>query len=119
MAQRREQGEAAEQRARRHLESLGLRFVRANYQCRRGEIDLIMRERDTLVFVEVRQRRHTAFGGALASVTHAKQRRIILTAQHYLQRMRLDAPVRFDVVAIEADRELHWIRDAFRADGYD
>ncbi len=114
----RKQGEAAERRARLHLESLGLRFVCANYHCRMGEIDLIMREKEAIVFVEVRQRKHSAYGGALASVTPRKQKRIIQAARHYLQKTAIDAPARFDVVAIESGQRLHWIRDAFRADDY-
>ena len=88
-------------------EHLGLPRVRG------AEIDLILRERDgTLVFCEVRARRGTGHGGAAASVTPAKQRRIVRAASHYLMRFPQPPPCRFDVVAIDAD-QLHWIQAAF------
>lgn len=118
MALRRDQGDAAERRALDHLQHQGLRLLASNYHCRAGEIDLVMRDHDYLVFVEVRQRSNPRFGGPLASVDAAKQRRLVATAQHYLQSTGTDAPARFDVVAIDADNRLEWVRDAFRADGY-
>lgn len=111
-------GARAEERALAYLERQGLALVVRNYRCKGGEIDLIMREADgTLVFVEVRQRASRAFGGAAASVTPAKQRRILLAAEHYLaaQAEPGAAPrCRLDVVALEPGR-LEWIRDAFDA----
>lgn len=112
------QGARAEGRALAHLERHGLALVVRNYRCKGGEIDLIMREADgTLIFVEVRQRASRTFGGAAASVTPAKQRRILLAAEHYLaaQAEQGGAPrCRLDVVALEPGR-LEWIRDAFDA----
>jgi len=114
-------GRNAEHRARRYLESKGLAFVEANYHCRSGEIDLIMREQSTVVFVEVRYRKNEEFGGALESIDFAKQRRLRLTAEHYLQRHRIgdEQPCRFDVVLVtgdsgrrQADSGIDWIRDA-------
>lgn len=106
-------------RALAHLERAGLRLVERNYRLaggphrRAGEVDLIMRDRDgTLVFVEVRQRRSTAHGGAAASVSWAKRQRIIRAAQHYLMRLATPPPCRFDVVAIDGER-LEWLRAAF------
>ncbi|APZ42133.1 YraN family protein [Acidihalobacter ferrooxydans] len=116
MAWRRERGDAAERRALAHLRRQGLRLLASNYQCRAGEIDLVMRDGAHLVFVEVRQRSNPRFGGALASVDAAKQRRLVATARHYLHTTGADAPARFDVVAIDAADTLQWIRDAFRAD---
>lgn len=106
-------GLAAERRAARYLTERGLALLATNYRCRFGEIDLIMRDREQLVFVEVRLRRHGGFGGALESVDHRKQRRIGLAARHYLQRERLDAPCRFDVVGIDGEDRIEWLRDAF------
>jgi putative endonuclease len=85
-----------------------------NVGSRLGEIDLIMCDGDSLVFIEVRQRTRHAFGGAAASVTAAKQRRLQRQAQHYLLSRFGDRwpPCRFDVIAIEAD-VIHWIRNAF------
>jgi putative endonuclease len=82
---------------------------------RAGEVDLVMRERDgTLVFVEVRARSSAGFGGAAASVTATKQRRLLFAAQHYLQRLANLPPCRFDVVAVEGG-QIEWIRAAFDA----
>lgn len=119
--QRRHFGNHQEQLAARYLQSCGLRRVCSNYQCRLGEIDLIMRDGETLVFVEVRYRRHFHYGGAAASVGRGKQRRLWRCAQHYLLARGLGnrLPCRFDVLAISPPGEgcepvFHWIRDAFR-----
>ena len=109
-------GRQAEESAARHLERQGLRVVARNHRCRGGEIDLVCRDGKTLVFVEVRQRRNRHFGGAAASITVAKQRRIILAAQHFLAAQgQSDAPCRFDCVLIEGTAPPEWIRDAFHA----
>ncbi|MGB6217303.1 MAG: YraN family protein [Castellaniella sp.] len=113
------QGHAAEARAARHLEAHGVRILAANLRCRAGEIDLVAREGALLLFIEVRERRNPAFGGAAASVNRPKQTRLIRAARHFLPRLaRLHfggaAPAcRFDVVAFEADGP-RWIRDAFQ-----
>lgn len=116
MTLRRDRGRAAERLALDYLQRQGLRLRTRNYYCRAGEIDLIMNDGDSLVFVEVRQRSNPRFGGALASVDAAKQRRLITTARHYLQATGCDAPARFDVVAIDAGGTPQWVRDAFSAD---
>lgn len=114
-------GDAAEDRALAHLLDQGLTLVRRNYRVARGpgarggEIDLILRERDgTLVFAEVRARRAGAHGGAAASIGPAKQRSLVLAAQHYLLTQRVVPPCRFDVIAIDAGR-IEWLRGAFDA----
>ncbi|TCV93826.1 putative endonuclease [Luteibacter rhizovicinus] len=114
---RRAAGDRCEARARTFLEGQGLTFVEANYQTRCGEIDLVMREGDTLVFVEVRYRSGRAFGGAAASVTASKQQKLIRAASFYLLRYPRDAqrPCRFDVVAFEGDAPPDWHRGAFDA----
>lgn len=126
-------GAAGEAAALAHLQAAGLKLVTRNFKSPGrggGEVDLIMREPDgTLVFVEVRQRAHAAFGGAAASVGWAKQRRIIFAARHYLQRLSSLPPCRFDVVALQGtgvgaaqalgDKlSIQWIRGAFDASGY-
>lgn len=93
-------GRNAESRARRFLEARGLKFIEANYRCRPGEIDLVMRDRATLVFVEVRYRKNDDFGGALESIDARKQSKLRAAAEHYLQRRRIGSPCRFDVVLI-------------------
>jgi putative endonuclease len=107
-------GRAAERRAEQWLQRAGLRTVSRNYRCRGGEIDLVMRDDEVLVFVEVRFRRHAAFGGALASVDERKRRRLAVAAAHYLQHERWQGPCRFDVVGLDAfSQRPDWIRDAF------
>ncbi len=107
-------GREAENAAAAHLEKHGLRLVERNFRVRGGEIDLICRDGATLVFVEVRQRSRSDFGGAAASITPAKQRRIILAARHYLAG-KADCDCRFDCVLLDGDR-LEWLRHAFAAD---
>jgi len=110
-------GSAHEALACEYLQQQGLRLIQKNYLCRCGEIDLIMQERDTLVFVEVRFRRQNRFGSASESVTVTKQRKLIKTAQQYLQRFgKTNSPARFDVVAISGngtDPMIDWIVNAF------
>lgn len=106
----------AEHAAATFLQSKGLRLIAQNYHCRFGEIDLVMQEGKTLVFVEVRMRSNTAFGGAASSITPQKQQKLILTAQHYLQQHG-NAPCRFDVVLISGKQaeQIEWITNAFSA----
>lgn len=115
-----DRGRAAEERACRHLTAAGLRLLERNFHSRRGEIDLVMREGGTLVFVEVRYRRSNRFGSGAESVDGRKMARILAAARHYLQLHpeAADGPCRFDVVAIgpgTGDRAIDWIRDAFDA----
>ncbi len=111
-------GDAAEVAALAHLQAAGLRLAVRNYRTPGrggGEIDLIMRERDgTLVFVEVRSRKGVSHGGAAASVSATKQRRIIFAARSYLMRLPSLPPCRFDVVSVEAGR-IEWLKAAFDA----
>ncbi len=116
-----QKGQEAEDRACRYLQAQGLTLVQRNYRLaggphrRGGEIDLIMHTPDgTLVFVEVRARTQARQGGAAASVTVHKQRRIVRAAQHYLMRWRQWPPCRFDVVALDGDI-LAWWPGAFEA----
>jgi putative endonuclease len=113
-----QKGDAAEDRALRHLQTQGLELVQRNYRTPGrggGEIDLVMRDANgTLVFVEVRQRGSSQHGGAFASVSVAKQRRIVFAARYYLLKLRHVPPCRFDVVAVEGDH-LQWLKAAFDA----
>lgn len=112
-------GFAAEQQACAYLLKQGLHWVESNYSCRWGEIDLIMRENNYLVFVEVRVRASRSFGGAAASVNDNKQRKLIKTATHYLVTKKIydKQPVRFDVLGFEGkESEIVWIRNAFGQD---
>ncbi len=107
-------GDAAEARALGFLVERGLRLVARNVASRLGEIDLVMRDGDTLVFVEVRSRARRDFGGAAASVGPDKQRRLRREAQRYLVASFGDRwpACRFDVCALEGT-SIDWIRDAF------
>jgi putative endonuclease len=111
-------GDAGEDEALAYLQARGLRLLQRNYRTPGrggGEIDLIMQSTDgTVVFVEVRKRSRTDHGGAAASIGHAKQRRIVFAAHHYLLRWRQLPPARFDVVTIEATGP-QWLQAAFDA----
>ncbi|AHY41830.1 YraN family protein [Stutzerimonas decontaminans] len=111
-------GRSAEALALSYLCGKGLRLLERNWSCRSGELDLVMLDGDTVVFVEVRYRRHAAWGGALESVDTRKQQKLIRAAQLFLQKESRWArsPCRFDVVAIAAPGQtenLNWIRNAF------
>ncbi|HET7662865.1 MAG TPA: YraN family protein [Rhodanobacteraceae bacterium] len=113
-------GDTFELRARRHLQKAGLAPVAHNYSTRFGELDLVMRDGDTLVFVEVRYRRNAHFGGAAASVTSRKRERLIRAASGFLAAhpQYADGDCRFDVVTFEGDGDkarCHWQQAAFDA----
>ena len=122
-------GDAAESIALGYLVKAGLKLADSNYRTPGrggGEIDLIMRAPDgTLVFVEVRQRSGQSHGGAGASISAVKQKRIIFAARHYLTRFKSLPPCRFDVVLVqgglgnstgnEGDASIEWLRGAFDA----
>lgn len=110
-------GRAAEDRVQAHLVAQGLRPRARNHRCRWGEIDLVMDDGDAVVFVEVRYRRRSDYGGAAASVDGAKQRRLVRAASDYLARNRMAGrPARFDVAAVGPDGRIDWIRAAFEAE---
>lgn len=104
------QGRHGEDAALAHLLRHGLTLVERNFRCKGGEIDLIMAQQGGLVFVEVRQRGAAGFGGAAASVTATKQRRMVLAAQVYLMGLGTTPACRFDVVAIDAG-QLEWLQN--------
>lgn len=110
-----------EDAARTQLLRAGLVEVAANANYRVGELDLVMLDGDTLVFVEVRYRRSGEYGGGAASIDRGKRRKLVRAAEVFLLRNPrfADAPCRFDVVEASGDPEapeLNWMRDAFRAD---
>ena len=113
-------GRDAERLAERFLTRRSLIVVARNYRCRRGEIDLVMRDADTLVFVEVRRRTSRTFGGGLGSVDRRKRARLVAAAEVFLTVNRIgdDRPCRFDVIAIDGPSRrttIEWVRDAFDA----
>lgn len=110
-------GDAAEDRACEYLQAQGLHLLKRNYRLRSGEIDLVFRDRTHVVFIEVRYRKTRQFGGALYSINQRKQQKIINTALHYMQRYRVELPVRFDVIAITGHDDIQWLQHAFEASG--
>jgi putative endonuclease len=106
-------GAAAEALAAEFLEAWGLTIVARNYRCRGGEIDLIARDGETLIFVEVRLRSDSAFGGAAESITAAKRRRLRFAAAHYLGRLKREPPCRFDAILFAAldPGRIEWLVD--------
>ena len=115
-------GDAGEDAALEYLQKQGLRLVLRNFATPGrdgGEVDLIMRDADgTLVFVEVRKRKSASHGGAAASISFTKQRRIVFAARHYISRLARLPPCRFDVIAIEGtgdEQRVEWLRAAFDA----
>ena len=125
MTTTREQGEFTESLACQFLENKGFKFIERNFNCRFGEIDLIMQDNDSLVFVEVRYRRNNNYGSGAETITANKQSKLIKTASAYLQRhAKLNQyPARFDVISITGPIEttnienikFDWIENAFGA----
>lgn len=115
------QGEDAETACCAYLKSRGLNLVDTNFNCRQGEIDIIMLDKTMLVFVEVRFRKNDAFGGGLESVTAAKQLKLRKTAELYLQQNGQYKNARFDVVSMSKNNQtsekqeyvFEWIKNAF------
>lgn len=115
----RARGAWAERCAENHLAQHGLHTVARNYHCRRGELDLVCVDGESMVFVEVRYRRRNAMVSALESITYAKQLRVRIAAENYLANHPVHAMrrCRFDVVTVTGhgnDIEIQWIRDAFQ-----
>jgi putative endonuclease len=110
-------GALAEQLAAQYLQQQGLKLLQTNYRSRFGEIDLILQEGDTHVFVEVRLRSNAAFGGAAASIDARKQAKLLKTAQFYLSEFKRVPPCRFDVVLMQSidPNQIEWIKNAFTA----
>lgn len=115
-------GQINETISSRYLISQGLRYITQNFHSRQGEIDLIMQDQETLVFIEVKYRRNNSFGGAIAAISDKKKLKIRQTATFYLQKHGLSAyntPCRFDVVTLQGNNDNHstplitWLKNAF------
>jgi putative endonuclease len=117
---RMQRGAAAEELAAQYLQVRGLKIIARNLRCKAGELDLVCLDGGVLAIVEVRQRGSAEFGGALASVTWTKQRKILRAAQFFLRREKQwkNLALRFDVLAIEGLPDgahcIDWVKDAFR-----
>ena len=124
-------GDQSETIAKQYLEQQGLTYITSNFRCRRGEIDLIMKDQYQLVFIEVRYRSQNNYGTAADTITRKKQKKVILAAHYYLHKYQLTERVscRFDTVTVQAfpqmpntgvvgDKkyEIQWLQDAFNTD---
>ncbi len=117
----RSRGQHAEQACCDYLKQQGLKLLDKNYQGRRGELDLVMKDNNTVVFIEVRFRKSNTFGSALESVTASKQEKLRMTAEQYLQQETRLTDGRFDVVAMSEKSQnngsevytFEWIKNAF------
>ncbi|HMK14417.1 MAG TPA: YraN family protein [Burkholderiales bacterium] len=109
------EGTAAERVAATFLQSHGLKLLETNYRCRFGEIDLILRDGDTLVFAEVRLRTSDNFGGAAASITSQKREKLLKASRHYLASRKKTPHCRFDAVLLSgmSKQDIQWIKNAF------
>jgi len=118
-------GSEAEKAAEKMLQEAGLQILDRNFQCKMGEIDLIAKERVdteiikekiTIVFIEVRRRSHGGFGSGFDSVDYRKQQKLIRTAHLYMQQHKFfdQYPCRFDIVSVRSLSDMQWIRDAFQ-----
>ena len=109
-------GQVAEVIATKFLNKQGLKFIQKNFHCRYGEIDIVMQDQQTIVFVEVRFRHNSNYGSPFESITSAKQAKLIRTAQSYLMKNKLDdVACRFDVVGLSGNikqPEITWLVDA-------
>ena len=112
-------GHNAEEKAKIYLEKEGLQSLDQNYLCKMGEIDLVMKEGDYIVFVEVRFRDNENYTAALESITPSKQNKVIKAATYFLLENNLYNKVdcRFDVVVMD-NLEIHWIKNAFSVEAY-
>lgn len=111
-----------EDQAKGYLQAHGLLLLQSNYRCRFGEIDLIMRDGDTLCFIEVKFRKSLFFGGAAASIPQPKQRKIVKTALFYISGHKhlANQAIRFDALLIQhqidGNNQINWIQNAFYAE---
>lgn len=110
-------GADAEDRALLFLQGAGLKLIARNWRCKAGELDLVMRDGDTVVVAEVRSRAHADYGSAAETVDGRKQAKLVRATRLWLARRPelADAPLRFDVVALDGAGNVEWLREAFEA----
>mgnify|MGYP000513019682 FL=1 len=112
-------GKTTEEFAKQHLTKQGLAFIEQNVHCRQGEIDLVMKDGETFIFVEVKYRKNNHFGGAISAVSLSKQHKIKHCVAFFLHKANLNeynTPCRFDVIALEGDinqPQVTWLKNAF------
>ena len=110
---RAQKGAQYEDLALKFLLAQGLTLIERNFNCKCGELDLLMKDNDSLVIVEVRFRKNNRYGSALESVTQTKQARIIAATKYYIVTHKIDQPMRFDVLGITGDAPPVWVKNAF------
>ena len=103
-------GKLAEELALCYLQNNGLKLIQQNFHSRFGEIDLIMLDKDDLVFVEVKKR-SLSINNALESITRSKQQKLIRTAEYYWLKLNRDVPCRFDAVVIDGNNNCQWLKN--------
>lgn len=109
-----EKGAHFERIAEQYLSQSGLTLIERNFRCKFGEIDLIMREKETFVFIEVKYRESKQYGGAINSLSSKKMQRLRRSIAHYCQLHRIsDSPLRIDFVAIDGDEHCQWIKNIY------
>lgn len=110
-------GAGAEARALLFLEGQGLKLIARNWRCKAGELDLVMRDGDTVVVAEVRSRSRADYGTAAETVDGRKQAKLVRATRLWLARQPqfADAPLRFDVVTLDGGGNIEWLREAFEA----
>jgi putative endonuclease len=109
-----EKGAYFERCAERYLSTFGLTLIAKNYRCKFGEIDLIMQDKETFVFIEVKYRATEQFGGAVSSLSPQKMRRLRRSIAFYCQEHRIsNSPLRIDFVAINGEQQCHWIKNLY------
>lgn len=114
------QGQHAENQACAFLKTQGLQLIEQNFSCPSGELDLIMKDQQTIVFVEVRFRHSPQFGSVIETITPQKRRKLIHTALLFLQKKKWlhKLQYRFDIIGLDTTEHIHWIKNAFYADHY-
>lgn len=105
-------GKEAELQALNYLIQQGLTLVDKNVRYSFGELDLVMRQGDAWIFIEVKYRSSNKFGGAISALSHKQIKRLQKSANHYLQLHRINAPCRFDLIAIDKT-QIRWLKNIF------
>lgn len=109
---KRKQGDFYEEAVSQYLISNGIEIIERNYRCKLGEIDIIGKQDDTIIFFEVKYRKSNAYGYAVEAVDYRKRKKIISCAKFYIAFKNIDSYIRFDVIGITGD-EFEWIKNAF------
>lgn len=110
MSSTKETGNNGEDLALSYLENNGLKLVVRNFHSRFGEIDLIMQDHDTTIFVEVKKRQK-GIDNAIESISYSKQKKLIKAAQYYLSKIGCEGNCRFDAIAIDGDNQILWLKN--------